>query len=228
MKRTLNRFILSVPRLYLKQYPYAWIFFIALWKWPPGLSFIFLLIIIMGMALVTWQHSAWLASMHDEHGSHGETFYVDRPPIPMARAIRNIAILIVAAGAVSFFLNKQIDATQLQVFLVIVGFSLLYRNSLFFGAPTTYIITPHGLAIYFAPSNPDYRLFIHFDEINRMERCGYQRDRNWDCFARTKADDGLLLVPQNPNGFTRLVEKLFIVPTDIDDFMAHLSPRLKS
>ena len=48
MKSFLDRFVLGIPRLYIKQFPYAWIFFIALWTWPPNLAFIFLLIILVG------------------------------------------------------------------------------------------------------------------------------------------------------------------------------------
>ncbi len=225
MKKSLDRFILGIPRLYIKQYPYAWIFFIALWKWPPDLSFAFLLIILLGMALVAWQQSAWVSNLRDEYAPHSERFYVDRPPVPVRRAVKNITLLVVIAAGVAFFLNQQIGLTQVQVFLLIVGFSLLYRNSFFFGAPTIYVVTSSGLGIYFAPTNPDYRLFLKFDEISRVERCGYQRDRNWECFARTQAEDGLLLLPKSPKGLTRQIEKLFIAPTDIGKFTAQLPQR---
>jgi len=222
MKSFLDRFILGIPRLYIKQFPYAWIVFITLWTWPPNLSSIFLFIVLIGLLMVQWQHSAWISTMRNEYAPNGGKFYVDRPPIPVQRAVRNILILLAAAGVVAFFLNQQIGLAPWQVFLIIVGFSLLYRNSLFFGAPTTYIITASGLAVYFAPSNLDYRLFLGFDEIGRVERCGYQKDKGWDCFARVRANDGLLFLPKNPNGLTKRIEKLFIAPRDIDKFLSQL------
>ena len=163
--------------------------------------------------------------MRNEYAPSGGKFYIDRPPVPVQRAIQNILILLAAAGMVAFFLNSQIGLAPWQVFLIIVGFSLLYRNSLFFGAPTTYIITAGGIAIYFAPSNLDYRLFLRFDEISHVERCGYQKDKSWDCFARVRANDGLLLLPRNPDGLTKRIEKLFIAPKDIDKFLAQLPYR---
>lgn len=222
MKSFLDRFILGIPRLYIKQFPYAWIVFIALWTWPPNLSSIFLFIILIGLLMVQWQHSAWISTMRNEYAPNDGKFYVDRPPIPIQRAVRNILILLTAAGIVAFFLNSQIGLAPWQVFVILVGFSLLYRNPLFFGAPTTYIITASGLAVYFAPSNLDYRLFLRFDEISRVERCEYQKDKGWDCFARVRANDGLLFLPKNPNGLTKRTEKLFIAPGDIDKFLSQL------
>jgi hypothetical protein len=222
MRPFLDRFILGIPRLYIKQFPYAWIAFIALWIWPPNLSSIFLFIILVGLLMVQWQHSAWLSTLRAEHAPTGGKFYIDRPPVPIQYAVKNIAILIAAASVVAFFLNRQIGLEHWQMFLIIVGFSLLYRNSTFFGAPVTYVITASGIAIYFAPGNLDYRLFVKFSEINHIERCGYQKDKGWDCFARVHATDGLLFIPKNPNGLTKRIERLFISPKDIDKFLAQL------
>jgi hypothetical protein len=222
MKSFLDRFILGIPRLYIKQFPYAWIVFIALWTWPPNLSSIFLFIILLGLFMVQWQHSAWISTMRNEYAPTGGKFYIDRPPVPVRDAVWNILILIVAAGIVAFFLNSQIRLAPWQVFVIIVGFSLLYRNSIFFGAPTTYIITASGIAIHYAPGHLDYRLFLTYHEINRIERCGFQKDKGWDCFARMRLKDGLLILPKNPKGLTKRIEKLFIVPKDIDKFLAQL------
>lgn len=162
--------------------------------------------------------------MRNEYAPTGGKFHVDRPPIPIKRAAKNIFILLVAAGIVAFFLNRQIGLEPWQMFLIIVGFSLMYRDAIFFGAPVTYIITASGIAIHFAPGHLDYRVFIKFSEINRIQRCGYERDKGWDCFARVRADDGLLLLPRNPKGFTKRIEKLFIAPKDIGKFQGQLSP----
>lgn len=223
MKLFLDRFILGIPRLYIKQFPYAWIVFIGLWAWPPSaIIFVFLFIILLGLLMVQWHHSAWLSTMQNEYSPGGGKFYVDRPPIPILRAVKNICILLAAAGVVAFFLNRQIGLEPWQMFVIIVGFSLLYRNTMFFGAPTTYVVTASGIAVYFAPTNLDYRLFLKFGEISHIERCGYEKDKGWDCFARVRANDGLLLIPKNPNGFTKRLDKLFIVPRDIEKFQKQL------
>jgi hypothetical protein len=223
MKTFLDRFILGIPRLYIKQFPYAWIVFIALWTWPPvALLFIFPLIILVGLLMLHWQYSAWLSTMRNEYAPNGGKFYIDRPPVPVRRAVRNILILLVAAGIVAFFLNSQIRLAPWQVFVIIVGFSLLYRNYLFFGAPTTYVITASGIVIHFAPGHLDYRPFLKFSEISHVERCGFQKDKGWDCFARVPSKDGLLILPKNPKGLTKRIEKLFIAPNDIDKFLAQL------
>ncbi|MBV5337105.1 MAG: hypothetical protein J0653_03790, partial [Deltaproteobacteria bacterium] len=168
MKTFLDRFILGIPRLYIKQFPYAWIVFIALWTWTPSvIVFIFPSIILLGLFMLQWQHSAWLSTLRAEHAPTGGKFYVDRPPVPIQRAVKNISILLALSGIVAFFVNEQIGLEPWQMFLIIVGFSLLYRNYTFFGAPTTYVITASGIAVYFAPGHLDYRVFLKFSEISR-------------------------------------------------------------
>jgi hypothetical protein len=164
-----------------------------------------------------------MSTLRSEYAPNGGKFYIDCPPVPIQRAVQNIAILLVAAGLVSYFLGKQVRLPALQLFILIVGFSLLYRNYLFFGAPTTYIITASGIAVYFAPGHLDYRPFLKFDEISRIDRSQFKKDQNWDCFARVPyGKDGLLLTSKNPKGFTKRMEKLFIIPKDIDKFQEQL------
>jgi hypothetical protein len=223
MKLFLDRFILGIPRLYIKQFPYAWIVFIALWTWPPNLSVIFLIVVLVGLLMVQWQYSAWTSALRNEYAPNGGKFYTDRPPVPIQRAVRNISIMFVASGLASHFLSRPVGLPALQLFILITGFSLFYRSYLFFGASTTYIITTRGIAVYFAPGHLDYRPFLKFDEISRIERCEYQKDKGWDCFARVPyGKDGLLLIPKNPKGFTKRMERLFIVPKDIDKFLEQL------
>jgi hypothetical protein len=106
---------------------------------------------------------------------------------------------------------------------MIVGFTLLYRDTQFFGAPTTYVITASGIGIHYIPGHIDYRLFLPFKEISRIEKSRYQKNKNWDLFARTRdGKDGLLMIPKNPNGFTKRVEKLYIVPKDMEKFLEQL------
>lgn len=73
------------------------------------------------------------------------------------------------------------------------------------------------------PGHIDYRLFFPFREISRIEKTAYQKDSNWDFFAHTREmKDGLLMIPKNPNGFTKRIEKLFIAPQDREKFIEQL------
>ncbi len=223
MRTFLDRFILSIPRLFIKQFPYAWIAFVALWSWPPNFSFIFLLIILIGLSMLRWQSAAWISNLRREYAPGDGKFYLDQPSIPLKKAVQNLSILIVIAGIVSVLFRDQFGLNVWQIFFMIVGFSIFYRDALFFGAPVKYVITASGIGIHFAPGHLDYRLFLKFREISRIERTPYQKDKNWDFFARTRdAKDGLLLTPKDPNGFSKRMERLFIVPKDIEKFLAQL------
>jgi hypothetical protein len=223
MKQSLDRFILAIPVLFIKQFPYAWIAVIALWTWPPVFSGVFLAIIAIGLLMLRWQSAAWISNLQREHAFTEGKFYVDQPPFSPAASIQKVLILIAGAVLLAWLLNGQFGLSFWQIFLIIVGFTLLYRDTQFFGAPTTYVITDQGIGIRFVPGHIDYRLFLSFKEISRIEKSEYQKDRNWDFFARTRGiKGGLLMIPRNPKGFTRRVDKLFIAPKDTEKFLEQL------
>jgi hypothetical protein len=224
MNPSLDRFILNIPRLFLKQYPYAWFPAIALWNWPPNISLIFFVVIGIGLLSLKWQRSAWISHMRREHAGGDGKFYVDVPAVPWGRAVRNFAILIVGSGLIASLLKGQFGLAFWQLILIFIGFTLTYQDFRFFGFPTIYIITTTGIAVYFAPGHLDYRLFFTFKETARIERAQFQKDKNWDFFARTRdiGTDGLLLIPKDIKGFSKRMEKLFIAPKDIEKFLEQL------
>lgn len=223
MKLFLERFILSIPRLFIKQYPYAWFPLAVLWVWPPNLAIMFFVIILLGMSMLQCQVAAWISHIRGDYAGPDGKFYLDVPAIPWGRAARNIAILIVASGLVASLFKGQFGLAFWQIFFIISGFTLTYQDIRFFGYPTVYIITATGIAVYFAPGHLDYRLFLTFKEIARIERTSFKKDHNWDFFARTRnGADGLLLIPKDINGFSKRLERLFIIPQDIDRFLEQL------
>ena len=223
MQLLFDRFILGFPRLYIKQFPYAWIVLVVLWVWPPNISIIFLVIILLGLVLLHWQYRAWLRSMRNEHAPTGGKFYVDKPAMPLPETVKRILLLVALCGLAAYILRDQFNLTFWQILLINVGFLLMYKDALFFGAPVTYVITATGIAVYFAPGHLDYRLFFRFDEIGRIERRGYVKDQGWDDFSCIRnSPDGLLLIPRNPRGFSKRLQRLFIVPQDIDNFLEQL------
>jgi hypothetical protein len=148
---------------------------------------------------------------------------VDRPPFSLMDSARKILLLLAGATLLAWLLNGQFRLSFWQLFLIIVGFTLLSRDTQFFGAPTTYVITDQGIGIYFIPGHIDYRLFLPFKEISRIEKSEYQKDRNWEAFVRTRdTKNGLLMIPKNSKGFTKRIEKLFIAPNDVDKFLEQL------
>jgi hypothetical protein len=223
MQQYLDRIILSFPVLFLKQYPYAWIAVVALWPRSPVIVLICLAIIGVGLLCLRWQSTAWVSHMRRLYAANDGKFYIDQPPIPWQRAARSIAVLTAGSAVFAYLLRGQFGLSFWQFLLMGVGFTLLYRDAQFFGTAVTYIITATGIGIHLVPGHLDYRLFLSFKEISRIERCAYQEKLDTDIFARTRdAGDGLLLIPKDPNGFTKQIDKLFIVPQDVDRFVEQL------
>lgn len=223
MKPFLDRFILGLPVLFLKQYPFAWIALVAFWPRSPLVASFFLIVIMLGMLALRWQSAAWIERIRREHAGKTGKFYVDQPLVSWQSAGRNILILIGWSILGAFVLRGQFGLSFWQILIMLVGFTVLYQDTRFFGAAVTYIITATGIAIRFVPGHMEYQLFLLFKEISRIEKCEYQKGKNWDLFTRQKdAKEGLLMTPKNPNGFTRRIDKLFIAPKDPDRFLEQL------
>lgn len=223
MRQALDHFILAIPVLFIKQFPYAWIAAITFWSWPPTFSLVFLVIILIGLLALRWQSQAWVSNLQREHAFQDGKFYVDQPPLSWTEAARKLSLLVAGAVLLAWLLRGQFGLSFWQIFLMIVGFTVFYRDTQFFGAATTYVITDQGIGIHFTPGHIDYRLFLTFKEISRVQKSTFQKGQNWDAFVRNRnTQDGLLMVPKNPNGFTKRIEKLFIAPNDMDKFLEQL------
>ncbi len=225
MRQTFDRFILGFPILFLKQYPYAWIVFVVLAPYSPSAALVFLAVVVIGVISLHWQAAAWISQMRAEHAPGNGKFYVDRPPVPWPMAAWKIGLLIAGAALLAFLLQGRLGLSFWQFFFIIAGFPIFYQDTRFFGASAIYVITASGIGIRFVPGHLGYQLFLSFREIRQIERgtYKYQERSDTDVFARTREEaDGLLLIPKDPKGFSKRLQKLFIVPADVDAFMQQL------
>lgn len=223
MQPFLDRFILGFPVLFLKQYPYAWIAIVALWPRSPLIASLFVVIVILGILSLRWQSAAWISHMRRQHAGENGKFYVDQPPVAWQSAAWNFALLLALSLVIAFLLRGQFGLTFWQLLIMAAGFTVFYRDTRLFGPAVTYIITATGIGVRLVPGHIDYRLFLPFKEISRIERKEYRQSPDTDLFARTRpATDGLLLIPKDSKGFTARIDKLFIVPTDIEKFVEQL------
>ena len=230
MKRFLDKFILYFPVLFIKQYPYAWLVGVVLWSWPPNVSAVFFLIILIGILSVRWREAAWISEMRRQHAPGDETFYLDRLPVPVPRALRNIAILVGVCILLAWFLSGPFNLGIYQTFIMFFGFAICYLDTRFFGAVTIYIVTGGGIAIYYVPYHTDYRIFLRFSEMNQVVRMDHIGNipASWSILSRLKtANSGVLLVPRSPKGFTRILDgEVLLTPTNVDEFLKHIPSTL--
>ena len=229
MKQFLDRFILSFPTLFLKQYPYAWLAVVTLWQWPPVFSGMFLSVILIGILSIRWRSAAWISDMRRQYAPNNETFYVDRLPIPWRRAAQNLTILLAVSGLVAWLMKGQLDLSGWQWFIMMFGFAVFYMDTRFFGAETIYIITGSGIAIYYIPGHVDYRFFFHFKEIRQVQRVSGVKTipSSWTVCSRLRnVPSGVLLTPRSPDGFSKRLQEIFLTPTHVDEFLQHIPSTL--
>jgi hypothetical protein len=225
MRQILDRFILGLPILFLKQYPYAWIGFVALWPHSPSMALVFLAVVVIGVIALRWQAAAWISQMRSDYAPNGGKFYIDQPPVPWRIAAWKIGLLVAGGILLAFLLQGRLGLNFWQFFFIIVGFPIFYQDTRFFGASVIYIVTASGIGIRFVPSHLGYQLFLPFREIRQIERIRhkYQERSETDVFARTREEaDGLLLLPKDPRGFSKSIQKLFIAPADVEGFAQQL------
>lgn len=221
LKQALENFIISVPTLFIKQYPYAWFPAIVFWTWPPGISLVFFFIITVGILSLHWRVAAWISEMRRKFVPANGPLYVERTPIPIGTAARTIAMLLVS-DALLAWLGNRFGLSYWQTFILVAGFTLCYMDTRFFGATTVYIVTMSGIAIYYIPGHVDYRIFLWFKEMDKVVRLDKieKIPESWSVLSRLRtAQSGILLVPRNPRGFTKRLNEVLLTPTDVDKFL---------
>lgn len=202
---------------------------VVLWSWPPLLSSIFLAVMFVGIAFLHWRAAAWVSDMRRQYAPNGQTFLVQRAPIPWSEALRKIALLLAAAGITSWLASELVGLSFLQFFLMIVGFALTYMDGRFFGPQTIYVVTDTCVAIYYVPGHLDYRIIIRFKEIGRVQKLERieKVEETWTvCSRLRKPSSGVLLAPRNPYGFSKQLQEILVTPTNVDEFLKHIPSTL--
>jgi hypothetical protein len=219
--RVFENFILNIPYLFLKKIPYAWFAAVVFWGSPPVISATFALITLLGLLAMWFQESAWQRSVLRDFHDQKTDYYIDQPKTLRGYWLRNLAFLLVGGLIISWYIRGVFDMTFAQWFLLIVGVMLLYKDTLIFGAYTTYILTNQGIAIRFIPGHVDYRILVKFSEIKdaRLIDTPEKPPTDWTIVAPVRSiKRGILLIPVN-SSFSKTIDKLFISPTRPEIFM---------
>lgn len=218
---TLENIVLEIPYLFLKKIPYLWVPIVALWAWPPYISSIFIILLLLGLGLMHFQQYAWEHKIRREH----HVIYKDHPQASFAYWGRNLLLLFVSCAILGWLLKGQFGLNTFQWAIMLAGIMATYKDALLFGAGVVYLITDTGIAIRFVPGHIDYRLYFTFSEIRQIcrenEISKYQL--SWSIIAPArKPKEGILLLPKNLNGFSKQIEEILLTPTDIEAFLGHI------
>ena len=224
--KAFHSFVLSIPYLFLKKIPYAWVPVVALWAWPPIISGIFLAIILLGMWFMVLQQRAWEAEVAREY----RVLHRDQPRAPLVFQIRNFVLVCLASAAIGWIADGKLGLSSLQWTLLLAGLMFLYKDALLFGAGTVYLITNKGIAIRYVPGHIDYRLFFGFNEIHNIEKIESVKTLplTWSVLTpqRKIVEHGLLLKPRKLDGFSKTIQEVVLCPVDPEGFIKHMPPSI--
>lgn len=218
-----EKFVLSIPYLFLKKIPYAWILVVALWTWPPIFSGIFMAIILLGLFFMHWQQRAW----EDQIKREFRVQYRDQPRAPLAYQARNLFLVLAGSAVAGWLLDQRLGFSSAQWALLLAGVMILYKDALLLGASTVYFVTNKGIAVRYVPGHIDYRLFFRYGEIRNITRKNAieKVPVTWSVLSPTrKVTRGLLLNPRNIDGFSPQIQEVLLTPTDLEEFKKHFPP----
>lgn len=230
MKQKIVRLILSIPYPLLKKSLYLYVGAIALWNWSPVSSLALLLIILTSLLLIYLQASLWISDILRKHSTNG-IHYIEKLRASPVFWIPKLLFVIVVSMAFGYFWNGFLGLNSVQLFLLPVGYILLYRETVLLGNYTVYIITDQGIGIQFIPTHYNYRTFIRFEDIHDILVCHCeqypQQMREALCLAPNfEAEKGLILKPFHPRAFSNQNDTIFISPRKLDRFIAQLPGHL--
>jgi hypothetical protein len=220
-----KNFILQLPSGTLRKVSYAWFGVVVFYPWAMLLSSLLAGLLILSLLLLSWQKYIWARKVLDRHTNQVQKPYVDQSRAPFIIQLRNLTLAMFASGLVAYFFGGSLGLSSTQWFLIFIGFFLLQLDLKLFGAPSVYIIIDQGIAIGCA----DLKLFLDFGEIHRIE---YIQDvkaksERWTVLAPIQSPrEGVLLSPVRPEGFTRLIDQIFLAPKEPRQFLAHLPASL--
>ena len=228
MKQSLESFILQIPYSMLRKVLYIYIGAVLFWKSAPVVSLTFWTIILTTLSLIGYQSFIRKSRIIKAHTS-GEKEYIETLRAPVEFWGPRLLLVLVAAAVTGYLLKGPFGLSGVHIFSLIVGYPLFYRETLLLGAYVAYIVTNRGIGIEYIPGHSVYQAFIGFDEIKSINII---QDRvaspTWSFLTPlSEEDQGLLLVPSNPEGFSARDQAFFITPKDVPSFLSHLPASVK-
>jgi hypothetical protein len=222
---TLERLIMRFPVDTLRKVEYAWFGIVVFFVRPPIVSGILAICLLLSLIILKAQRHIWEANVRHRCQDKGVEPYIDRPRAPFVYQGTNLLLLLLVGFVLAYLFGGTIGLSGVQWFLIVVGFSILKLDWKLFGAPTVYIVTDQGIGL----GHGDVKLFVHFDEIAQvvLVQDAVSRAERWNFFTPTRSVcDGALLVPENRTGFTRFIERIFLAPTNQEQFLKVIPPHL--
>lgn len=216
-----DHLIRNLPAGTIHKLSYAWVGAVFLFPWSPAISVVLAVTALLAVVIPMLQRRVWEADLQREH----TVVYVDRPSIPLLRRALNLALAFVGSAILAYLLDGQLGMAGLAWFLITLGLFVFQLDERLFGAPTVYLVTTEGIGII----HSTVRLFLSFAEIEQILAIADvdELPARWAVMAPTASPaSGVLLVPVDRAGFTRLVDHVLTTPQEPDRFLHHVPPGL--
>jgi hypothetical protein len=223
---TLEKFFIDLPAGTLRKSSYAWFGVVVIYPWSRTVAALLGAVLLLCLVLLYLHNYSWEQRELREAQKGEDEPYIDRPRVTVITQIRNLGLAMALSGAVAYLLGGQLGLSRLQWFLIFGGFFLLQMDRRLLGAGVVYILSNAGLSIRWS----DIKVFIHFYEIRSVTRVsGIKKPSpRWVLLTPSQSvSEGLLLIPSDREGFTRLLDHILLAPADQQSFLERLPPRIK-
>ena len=226
MKPELEDYLLKLPTGTLRKGSYAWFGVVVFYPWSLLIAAGLCGLLLLSLLLVNLQNRAWEHRELREAEGATQPPYIDRPRLAHSLQIRNFLLALLASSVVAYLLGGRMNLSRLQWFLIFIGFFILQMDLRLFGAPVVYILSHQGLAIRYS----DLKVFIRFGEIRSIAQVKNIKKPSprWRLLTPSQSTkEGLLLIPQDKQGFTRLLDQILLAPTNNQEFLGRIPSRIK-
>ena len=228
MKQLLDRFILQLSYSLLKKVLYVYVGAVIFRDSAPVASIVLWILILITLLSIGYQSAIRKSNIIKAHSSDGKA-YVETMRAPFQYWGLRLLVALTGGALTGYLLAGRFGLSGIDIFLLILGYPLFYRDANLFGAYVAYLVTDCGIGIEFIPGHLVYQTFIGFDEIKSINIIENKKPAlTWSLLTpREEERNGLLLIPSNPNGFSPRDQEFLITPKNVPAFLSHLPPSVK-
>lgn len=228
MEPAFGRLILKIPYPLLRKVLYIYVGAVIFWDSAPVVSIVLWGLVILTLLVIKFQSELLISSMLARY-SPDKTGYVERLRAPLAYSGPRVLLLLVAGMGAGYLLRGQLGLSGVQIFSLIVGYVVFYRETTLLGAYVVYLATGQGIGILFTPGHMLLHTFLLFGEIRCISVIRDREPSSPSSFLTPVGNErsGLLLVTSSPDGFSSQDHDFFIAPKDMRAFLSHLPSTVK-
>jgi hypothetical protein len=216
--------LLHIPSSVLAKALYAWLPIVALWDWPPVISGLLLIYLVVSMTLLHIQQDLWRKLIKTNALDSGEFLYEERLKLPLRPLLLNGLLVVGISILVGYLLRDRLMLSGLQWALLVLGVVCTEQFLLLVWAPDRFLITEGGIWAL----TSTLKIYAGYGQIARVQvarPCALPQRYTYTLFP-IQVPTAVFLLPVEKEGFAWFAKELLLIPQDAERLLAQFPPHL--